>query len=136
MKSRPTTAAWLDEFAACVRNRNPARGRELFAPHVRAYGTRAASVDNLTELVERQWSRVWFNTRYFHFLPESIEELPADDGSQVCVIALWESEGLTADGHSFSRGGRCTLVLQRADDAPLGYLAVHSHFSKTPPDEL
>jgi len=136
MNTLPSITTWLDEFADCVRSRDLQRGRSLFAPRVRAFGTRAEQAHDLADLVARQWSRVWFNTRGFRFLEESVHELVADDGSLVCVLALWSSEGLDAKGESFSRCGRSTIVLRREESSPLGYLAVHTHFSKTPADEL
>lgn len=136
MNAAPPVTDWLEEFAACVRNRDLQRGRKLFDLRVRSFGTRAEDVQDLGDLVQRQWSRVWFNTRGFRFLEETVEEIPSDSGSQVCVLALWESEGLGADGKTFVRRGRSTVVLRRADCDGMGYLAVHTHFSKTPSDEL
>jgi ketosteroid isomerase-like protein len=134
--SCPVSAGWLDQFAACVRNRDLHGGRALFAPDVRAFGTRAEQAEGLADLVQRQWARVWFNTQGFCFLDESVEELASDDGGLICVLALWKSEGLDAGGQAFARRGRCTIVLRRAESSLLGYVAVHTHFSKTPPDEL
>jgi hypothetical protein len=136
MKTVPSVSQWLDHFAACVRNRDLDGGRELFAPDVHAFGTRAEQANDLAELVERQWSRVWFNTRGFRFLEESVQELAAEDSSLVGILALWDSEGLDAGGRSFIRRGRCTILLRREESSPLGYVAVHTHFSKTPRDEL
>jgi ketosteroid isomerase-like protein len=136
MNAAPPVTDWLEEFAACVRNRDLHHGRELFDPRVRSFGTRAEDAHDLGDLVERQWSRVWFNTRGFRFLDETIEEISSEDGSQVCVLALWKSEGLASDGKTFVRRGRCTVVLRRCDSDPTRYVAVHTHFSKTPPDEL
>jgi ketosteroid isomerase-like protein len=136
MKTVHSVSQWLDHFAACVRNRDLAGGKELFAPDVRAFGTRAEQADDLADLVERQWSRVWFNTRGFRFLEESVQELTADDGSLVCILALWDSEGLDAGKQTFARRGRCTIVLRREESSPAGYVAIHTHFSKTPTDQL
>lgn len=136
MNTLPSTTGWLDEFADCVRRRDPQRGRSLFAPDIRAFGTRAEQVNDLAELVEHQWSKVWFNTRGFRFFPKSVQELTAADDSLVCVLALWDSEGLDGSGRSFTRRGRCTIALRREKSSPLGYVAIHTHFSKTPPDEL
>ncbi|HEX5219868.1 MAG TPA: nuclear transport factor 2 family protein [Verrucomicrobiae bacterium] len=136
MNAAPSVFGWLEEFAACVRNRDLERGRQLFDPGVRSFGTRAEDARDLSDLLTRQWTRVWFNTRGFRFLEETIEELASEDGSQVCVLALWESEGLTAEGRPFRRRGRCTVVLRRRDADATGYVAVHTHFSKTPADEL
>ena len=136
MNATLSVTDWLEEFAACVRNRNLQRGRELFDPRVRSFGTRAEDAHDLNDLQQRQWTRVWFNSRGFRFLDETIQEIPSDDGSQVCVLGLWESEGLAGDGKTFVRRGRCTLVLRRADAGSTRYVAMHTHFSKTPPDEL
>jgi hypothetical protein len=136
MNAAPSVTDWLEEFAACVRNRDLQQGRQLFDLDVRSFGTRAEDAHDLSDLLQRQWSRVWFKTRGFRFLEETIEELFSEDGSQVSVLALWESEGLAQDEKPFVRRGRCTIVLRRADSEPTGYVAVHTHFSKTPPDEL
>lgn len=136
MKTLPSVTHWLDQFAACVRNRDLEGGRELFAPDVRAFGTRAQEAHGLADLVQRQWSRVWLDTHGFRFLTETVEELASDDGSLVCVLARWDSEGWDGTGRTFARHGRCTILLRRKESSPRGYVAVHTHFSKTPPDEL
>lgn len=127
---------WLDQFATCVRNRDLHGGRALFAPEIAAFGTRAETAHGLADLIERQWSRVWFDTRGFRFLADSIRKFAAEDDSQICLLALWESEGADTNGVTFARRGRCTVVLRRERSHPMGYVAVHTHFSKTPPDEL
>ena len=127
---------WLDQFAACVRNRDVQHGQGLFDPAVCSFGTRAEKANDLTDLVNRQWSKVWFSTRGFRFLEDTVVEYAAEDGSMVCVIALWDSEGLESTGKAFIRRGRCTVLLRREESSPAGYVAVHTHFSKTPPDEL
>jgi len=136
MNTAPSVIGWLEQFAACVRNRDLQCGRELFDPEVRSFGTRAEDAHDLGDLVERQWSRVWFNTRGFCFLEETVQEFASEDDSQVCVLALWKSEGVDATGKLFMRRGRCTILLRRDESSPLGLVAVHTHFSKTPPDEI
>lgn len=127
---------WLDQFAACVRNRQIEQGRELFDPGVCAFGTRAEETRNLTELVERQWTRVWLHTHGFRFLNETVEAIASDDDSMICVLALWDSQGEASDGRTFTRRGRCSILLRHQATSPLGLVAVHTHFSKTPLDEL
>jgi len=136
MKTSTSVTDWLEQFAACVRNRNIERGRELFHPGVRSFGTRAEDAHDLANLVERQWSQVWFNTRGFQFLEGTLQEFASDDDSQVCALALWKSEGVDVSGKTFARRGRCTILLRRDESNPLGYVAVHTHFSRTPGDEL
>jgi len=136
MKTLPPINQWLDQFAACVRNRDLPGGRALFAPEVHGFGTRTEEARNLAELVQHQWSRVWFHTRGFRFLKDSVVEFAAADGSLLGVLALWDSEGLDAAGNVFPRRGRCTVLLRPDAASPAGYVALHTHFSKTPPDEL
>lgn len=136
MKTPPSVGHWLTEFAACVQNRDLNRGRKLFSPDVRAFGTRAEDARGLDDLLQRQWSRVWFDTRGFRFIEDTVQALAAADNSLVCVLARWESTGVDAAGRTFARRGRCTVCLRRADDHPAGYIAEHTHFSKIPPDEL
>ena len=136
MKTAFSVTDWLEQFAACVRNRDIKRASKLFHPEVRSFGTKAEEAHDLANLVERQWSQVWFNTRGFQFLEETLQEFASDDESQVCVVALWKSEGMDPTGKTFARRGRCSILLRREEASPLGYLAVHTHFSKTPPDEL
>lgn len=136
MKTLSSVAHWLDQFAACVRNRDLEKGRELFDESVRGFGTRAEQAHDLPDLVKHQWSKVWFNTRGFRFLEGTVHELASDDGSLICVMALWASEGLDSEDLPFPRAGRCTLLLRPDESRSAGYVAVHTHFSKTPPDEL
>jgi hypothetical protein len=121
MNALPSITDWLDQFAACVRNRDLERGRELFDPAVHSFGTRTETAHDLAKLVDRQWSRVWFNTRGFRFLEETVQEIAATDDSLVCVLALWVSEGVNAAGKTFVRRGRCTVLLRRETTSPHGY---------------
>ena len=132
----PHIRAWLDDFSACVRNRDLETGRTLFARDVRSFGTVAEGVHGLDRLMDRQWRHVWFNTRDFRFLMETMEAHCSDDGTQVCVSGLWDSQGVTPEGGSFPRRGRCTILLRREPTAPHGYHATHTHFSKTPEGSL
>jgi ketosteroid isomerase-like protein len=128
-----TVAEWLETFARCVRERDMTAARTLFAPSVHAFGTHVERLDGLDDLMARQWRHVWARTRGFRFLDAPIVTQASDDGSLVCVQALWASEGVHSDGRTFDRGGRCTIVL-RATSA--GWVAVHTHFSRTPDGTL
>jgi len=128
--------AWLEHFAACVRNRDIESGRSLFAQDASGFGTRIRQAHTLEELVEQQWHPTWFNTRDFRLVPESTSTLVSEDGSQVVLTALWDSLGVASNGDTFPRQGRCTLVLQRCDSNARGYIARHSHFSKDPVGDL
>lgn len=127
---------WLHQFAACVRNRDLESGRKLFTEDSSGFGTRVREARNLTELVELQWDPTWAQTRDFRFIDESVSTLASDDGSQVVVTATWSSFGLTPQCAAFPRRGRSTIVLQKCDSNPHGYVARHTHFSKDPSGEL
>ena len=136
MTSQTTISAWLDEFARCVRERDVTGARALFAPGVRAFGTFVEYAEGREELVTRQWNDVWPRTQGFRFLDAPMVIEASEDGSLVCVLSLWESEGLDASGGSFVRRGRSTTILRRLASAPAHYVAVHTHFSKTPDGTL
>ena len=128
----PDPIAWLEAFADRVRARDLDGGRRFFAPGATGFGTRAARVDGLDDLVEQQWRPVWTSTRGFRFDVEDALVATAADGSQTTVAATWSSEGVTGDGTTFDRAGRATLVLVPDPGSPVGLVAVHSHFSEDP----
>lgn len=124
--------AWTAAFAACVRERDFARGRSLFAVDVSSFGTVARRAQGLRALERDQWRRVWPVTEGFDFDGDTLEVLPATDGSLVVVLADWASRGVAENGETFPRRGRATLILAPRPASPLGYEAVHSHFSFLP----
>jgi ketosteroid isomerase-like protein len=128
--------AWHEHFAACVRARNFEGGRAQFAPDCQCFGTCAEFAADWERLLQTQWIPTWSSTNAFHFLNAPFEVILSKDGSLACVLALWESEGIGPDGKTFPRRGRCTTVLRRADANPKIWVAVHTHYSKTPSGEL
>lgn len=130
---------WLERFGACVRAQDFEGGRALFAPEARGFGTVVEQADDLDKLEAGQWRRIWPHTRGFRLLEGSRKVLLSGDGSQACVLALWESEATAKsgpDGRPLRRRGRCTLLLERDETASLGWRAIHSHFSKQPGGEI
>lgn len=132
MKRDEDIRVWMDTFAACVRGRDYERGRSLFADDVSSFGTVARRAQGLRALEQGQWRQVWPATEGFDFDGDTMEVLPSDDGSLVAVLADWASRGVGEDGRRFPRRGRATLILALEPEAPLGYEAVHSHFSFLP----
>jgi ketosteroid isomerase-like protein len=132
----PSIRAWLQDFATCVRKRDLELGKTLFASDVRAFGTVTEAVHGLDLLMDQQWRPVWFTTQDFQFLAETTVASFSGDRSLVCVSGLWKSNGLTPDGGQFVRRGRCTVLLRREDASAHGYVATHTHFSKTPEGAL
>lgn len=119
----PRATAWLDSFAACVRERDTERARPLFDDNCISYGTRIAEADGLDMLVEHQWTPIWNSTSGFDFDADSIRTRSSEDGSLLMVAARWSSYGAAL------RHGRCTFVLR---DAGERVVALHSHFSLVP----
>ena len=128
--------AWHERFAACVRGRDFAGGSALFAPECQGFGTFVEHAVGRDCLMWNQWRPVWSATRAFHFLPESFECIVSLDRSLACVLALWESFGTGPDEVEFRRRGRCTTLLRRAKEHPAGWIALHTHYSKTPMGEI
>ena len=120
--------AFLIEMQECVRAVDYARARPLFADDVVAFGTSAAVVEGRDRLEHEQWRNVWPNIRDFTFRLNELHCLGTE--LWICVIVPWDSIGQRADGDSFSRPGRATLVLSRRGNQ---WVATHSHFSLAPP---
>ena len=121
------TLAWMDEFAACVRDRDYERGRRMFAKDAVGFGTVAELEVGLENLMQNQWHRVWGNTRGFVYDLETAEH-GGEEPVYWCA-AKWSSFGKDATGREVERKGRCTIILHRRDGK---LLAVHSHYSFTP----
>lgn len=124
--SEHDVTAWLEAFAARVRDCDLEGGRALFDPQASGFGTVAGRYDGLDELVGSQWSAVWSRTEDFRF--DEVDERWLD-GSMCAIAATWSSVGVEA-GERRTRSGRATLVLRRSSTGNL--VAVHTHFSMLP----
>lgn len=120
---------WLRDFEACVRGRDFDRGRLLFSQNIVGFGTVAHITVGLEQLVNQQWSHVWNVTRDFEFDYEHMQMDTRDD--LAWVATPWASHGFSADGSSYLREGRATIVLRREYD---GWVGIHTHFSIRPRD--
>ena len=117
---------WLDRFAGYVREVDYASARALFHPDVLAFGTHRDVISGLEEWVASQWDNVWPKTSGFRFDLDAARVLSADDGSMATVIVPWTSTGYHADGATFERPGRATMVFNRNGDE---WICTHSHMS-------
>jgi ketosteroid isomerase-like protein len=133
---RTQLLAWHKEFARCVRARDFASGRAMFSPACQCFGTRIEFAENSEHLMQSQWVPIWSSTRSFRFLAAPFEVILSDDGSIACVLTLWESSGIGPDGKTFPRRGRCTTVLRRDESHSTKWLAIHTHYSRTPNGKL
>lgn len=119
--------AWLTEMQSYVRAVDFQGARRIFRPDVVGFGTFSGVLDGLDHLVAGQWSNVWGTIRDFTF---RLDEVRAGrDGALAWAACPWDSRGVRADGTTFDRPGRMTVILVR--DAA-GWRAAHTHFSLYP----
>ena len=119
--------AWMTQFAQAVRQQDFDAGSALFSDAVLGFGTRATRVLDLVQLQIEQWQFIWPNTTGFEFQLEAAVIQGQDD--LLWIACPWFSWGVGADGNTFPRSGRATVVLNRQAGV---WLAVHSHFSLDP----
>ena len=119
--------AWLDRFAAAVRDVDYEMGRRLFAPDVMAFGTVGVMLNGLDALITSQWKQIWGVTSGFHY---HMEHLSCGGAADLAWAAVpWTSWGRQPNGDAFPRHGRATYILQRRDGH---WRAIHSHHSLEP----
>ncbi|MDH3684217.1 MAG: nuclear transport factor 2 family protein [Acidimicrobiia bacterium] len=124
---------WLAGWGREVAGEDFAAASKRFASDVIGYGTKATVARGLDALRAEQWRAVWPNIDGFAFDSDGADVWVAGDGLMGIIAARWDSLGRRADGSSFPRGGRATVVLQRANrDDP--WLGRHTHFSLEPVD--
>jgi ketosteroid isomerase-like protein len=121
---------WLDRFAGHVRDVDYASAKPLFHPDVLAFGTHNDVIPGIDQWIATQWDNVWPNTSDFRFVLAQTSVLASSDGQMATVIAPWTSTGYHADGQSFPRPGRATMVFSKVLSGQAGgWLCVHSHMS-------
>ena len=120
---------WLDAFSAAVRARDYEAGLALVSEEIVGFGTVVHASRGAAQLRSQQWSFVWDRTEGFDFDGAGAEVWCGE--ALASVAARWSSHGIDGNGERFERHGRATIVLRRGDD---GLRAVHTHFSKIPPD--
>ncbi len=118
---------WLLAFAARVRAVDYEGGRKLCAPDLTAFGTYAAMVDGLDATIDAQWRKIWPTIREFSIRAD--EARGGLSGDTAWVAAPWDSRGTRADGTTFNRPGRLTIVFTRRQGR---WLARHTHLSLVP----
>ncbi len=124
---RDEVTTWFRHLERCVRAVDYDGARPIFAEEAVGFGTYGAMLDGLEALIPGQWQQIWPNIQGFTFDLESLR--CGGDGSTVWGICRWDSVGKNADGTSFDRPGRATVILERRD-GPLK--ALHTHFSLVP----
>jgi ketosteroid isomerase-like protein len=124
---REEVTDWFRHLERCVRTVDYDGARPIFAEEAVGFGTYGAMLDGLDALVPGQWQQIWPNIKGFTFDLESLRF--GGEGACVWGICRWDSVGQNADGSTFDRPGRATVILERRD----GVLkALHTHFSLVP----
>lgn len=125
---RVSVLAWVDAWGEQVAAARMTEARDRFDPAVSGFGTHSDVLRGLDDLFTNQWSRVWPTIEDFVFHTHDADVLVSGDRCQAVVVLGWGSTGIHADGSTFDRPGRATLVLVRDDiDAP--WRGLHTHFS-------
>lgn len=124
---RADVEAWFTTLERCVGAVDYETARDIFAPNVVAFGTRADVVSGLDQLQANQWSGVWPTIRDFRFDLTQLHWGWA--GDQGWAVITWSSTGFHQNGDAFSRPGRATVILIQGDRR---LRAIHTHFSLAP----
>lgn len=124
--TRSAVLAWLDRFAAFVREVDYAGAYPMLHPDVLAFGTHRDVIPGLEAWMRTQWDAVWPRTSDFRFDLDGTHVLASADGAMAVAVAPWSSTGYRPDGSSFDRPGRATMVFHAENGA---WFCVHSHMS-------
>ena len=118
---------WLSRFAVCVREEDYASAYPFWHDGIVIFGTYRELVRSRQAWTDTQWDNVWPRTEGFAFDLAQTLVLASGDGGMAVAIAPWMSTGFHADGTSFPRPGRATIVLAKQADGR--WVGVHSHMS-------
>jgi catechol 2,3-dioxygenase-like lactoylglutathione lyase family enzyme/ketosteroid isomerase-like protein len=118
---------WLSAFAAHVRAIDFAGGKAMCAPDMLAFGTYAGMVERIEDVMNAQWYKIWPTIKNFSIRTD--EARGGISGDTAWVAAPWDSLGTNADGTTYDRPGRLTMVFVKRDGR---WLARHTHLSLVP----
>lgn len=122
---------WFSEWGGQVASVDFVSARELFHPDVIGFGTYMDVVRGLEHLENRQWRSIWPTIEGFTFLVDELVSDASEDGKHAYGIVPWTSTGFHADGSSYPRPGRATVLFTRESvDEP--WRAIHTHISLAP----
>ena len=118
---------WFLQFGAYCKSRDFESAKKLVSSDVCSFGTKVDVVTNLNDLKTQQWQNIWPYIENFEFL---VDKLIADGNNElVWGVTPWSSIGYDAEGNSFDRPGRATVILKNFNGV---WLAIHTHFSLIP----
>lgn len=129
--SSPEILGWLKTFEQCVQDENYLAARALFHPDCYCFGSKAKRTFSLEDLIENQWKKIWPNIQDFCFDFELLQYRVSESEDLATVVCPWHSVGFHADGRSYPRDGRVTLIFLK-DPTHRRWLAYHTHYSLNP----
>jgi ketosteroid isomerase-like protein len=121
---------WFERLARHVQAVDFIGARAIFSPDMIAFGTFTDFMTGRDQAEEQQWRNVWPHIDAFQWRPD-IRAIVSPDRLTAIGMAIFDSIGYAADGKSYPRPGRATVVFGRrtaADD----WLALHTHMSLFP----
>jgi ketosteroid isomerase-like protein len=118
---------WLEQWAKAIRDSDLSAGRKLFSKNASGFGTITNLTRDLDDLIERQWTEVWENTKDFDFDWCNLKIHRSPDGILTAVHALWSSVNMAGN----CRDGRATIILLRTSEQEK-WQCIHTHFSLRP----
>lgn len=125
--------AWLAGWGAEVAAVDFDAAEHRFADDVVGFGTRATVAHGRRDLRADQWSHVWPAIGDFRFDAAGADVWVSPDRRMAVIGSEWHSTGRTAQGETFPRSGRATVVLTREGTESV-WLGRHTHFSLQPLD--
>lgn len=122
---------WFSEWGSQVASVDYISARKLFHSDVIGFGTYMDVVRGLEHLENRQWRSIWPTIEGFRFLVDELVSDVSGDGKHAYGIVPWTSTGFHADGSSYERPGRATVLFTRSEtNEP--WRAIHTHISLAP----
>ena len=100
--------AWLEQFAACVRDVDYVAAVPFWHSDIIVFGTYQELMRSRVRWTETLWDNVWPRTADFSFDLDNTAVLVSADCNMATVITPWTSTGFHADGR---------------------WLGIHSHMS-------
>ena len=119
---------WFQALADHVQAVDYEGARPLFAEDMIAFGTFTDFMIGREPAETQQWRNVWSTIRRFRWRLDDVHAIVSADRLTGVGMAVFESDGFTADGRKFDRKGRATVTLARAK-AGDPWVATHTHMS-------
>jgi len=123
--------AWLEGWEEQIHALDFAAARRAFDEGIASFGTYADIVIGLDELENGQWRQVWPTIDDFRWRTEQLRSGVSSDRLLGFAIVPWSSTGFHADGSTYDRLGRATILFCR-DEVTGPWRAIHTHISLNP----